>query len=65
MAVTEDEVKQWAQELGRTPTVITMGRLKLMPLPLESDAAIGSIEARYHDPTAGGWTATVAVMRFK
>jgi hypothetical protein len=65
VTVTEDETTQWAKDLSRPPSVITMGRHRLMPLQLEPGAAIGSIEARLHDPAAGGWTATVAVMRFK
>jgi hypothetical protein len=63
--VTEDEGLEWAKDLGRSPTVITMGRLKLLPLQVEREAAIGTIEQRLYDPTASGWTATVAVMRFK
>ena len=62
--VSEEEAKQWAGPLKAPPTVITMGALKLMPLPLEAGAAIGSIEKRLYD-AANGWTATIAVARLK
>ena len=64
VAVTDEEVKQWTVQLKGPPTVITMGALKLMPLPLEADAAIGSVSTRLYD-AGSGWTATVAIARFK
>jgi len=60
--VTDDEVKQWTESLKSAPTVITVDSLKLMPLQLEKDAAVGSIDAAHYDPAEGkGWTAAVTV----
>jgi hypothetical protein len=63
--VPETEAAEWAASLKRKPVVISMGKLKLIPLPLEGKAGIGSIEKTLYDPDAGGWTSTVALMRFK
>ena len=63
--VKDEELPEWAKTLGAAPQVIPFGPLKLMPLPLENDLKAGSIEKRLYDPAAGGWSATVAVMRFK
>ena len=63
--VKDAEVPEWAKILGAAPQVIPFGPLRLMPLPLEKDLPAGSLEKRLYDPTAGGWSATIAVMRFK
>lgn len=61
---TDEEAKSWASQLKIPPTIIAMGALRLMPLQLEANAAIGSVEKRLYE-AAGGWTATVAAARFK
>ncbi len=63
--VTDDEARQWADLLDAAPLVIRMGALKLMPLPLEPAAGFGTIARRLYDPAGSGWTATVAVGRYK
>ena len=63
--VKDEEVPEWTKALGAAPQVIPFGPLKLMPLPLEKDLKAGSLEKRLYDPAAGGWSATIAVMRFK
>ena len=63
--VKDEEVPEWTKTLGAAPQVISFGPLKLMPLPLEKDLKAGSLEKRLYDPAAGGWSATIAVMRFK
>ena len=65
VAVTEDELKAWSAQLKPPPTAISMGQRKLLPLQLETGAAPGTLEARLYDPTVNGWTATVAISRFK
>jgi len=65
LPVKDDEIPEWTKNLGAAPQVITFGALKLMPLPLEKDLKAGSIEKRLYDPAGGGWSATIAVMRFK
>ncbi|MDD5677442.1 MAG: hypothetical protein PHW60_05545 [Kiritimatiellae bacterium] len=61
----DEELPEWTKTLGSTPLVIPFGPLKLMPLPLEKNLKAGSLEKRLYDPAAGGWSATIAVMRFK
>ena len=61
---TDEEVKQWADTLKPAPQAIRMGPLQLVPLPLERGAALGTVDAKLYDPQ-NGWTATVAVMRFR
>jgi len=63
--VTDDEAKQWAGVLPAAPTVIKMGTRKLMPLQLEEGVAAGCIQSQLYDASAGGWSATVSVARFK
>jgi hypothetical protein len=62
--VSDEEASSWGAELKTPVTRIAMGRLKLMPLPLDPSAALGTIDKSLYDP-ASGWTATVAVCRFK
>jgi hypothetical protein len=63
---TDEEVKEWAGLLKSTPTAVTMGALKLVPLQLEKGSVVGAVESKYYDPTPGkGWTSTIAVTRFK
>jgi hypothetical protein len=62
--VKDEEAPEWTKTLGGAPQVITFGPLKLMSLQLEKDVKPGSIEKRLYDP-AVGWSATIAVMRFK
>lgn len=61
----DEDVPEWTKTLGAAPLVIPFGPLKLMPLPLEKGLKAGSLEKRFYDPAAGGWSATIAVMRFK
>lgn len=61
----DEEAPAWTKRLGGAPQVIQLGPLKLMPLQLEKDLKAGSIEKRLYDPAGGGWSATIAVMRFK
>jgi hypothetical protein len=64
--VTDDEVKEWAGQLKSTPTVVPVGASKLIPLQLEKGSAVGAIDSKYYDPAPGkGWTATIAITRFK
>jgi hypothetical protein len=63
--ISEEEAKPWAEKTKPPPVVLTLGALKLMPLQLEDGVSAGSIEPRLYDPAGGGWTATIAVRRFK
>ena len=63
--VKDAEVPELTGALGAAPQIIPFGPLKLMPLPLEKELKAGSLEKRLYDPAAGGWSATIAVMRFK
>lgn len=63
--VSDDEVTEWSKALKSKPTVINLGRLKLVALQLEAKAEIGSIEKKIYDPGNNGWTSTVALMRYK
>ena len=61
----DEELTDWTKTLGIAPLVIPFGPLKLMPLPLEKGLKAGSLEKRLYDPAGGGWSSTIAVMRFK
>ena len=63
--VPEAEAVEWAKSLKSKPIIINMGKLKLAPLPLEEKAVMGSVGKTLYDPDTGGWTSTVALMRFK
>ena len=63
--VSDEEVAEWKKGLKNAPTVISMDKLKLVPLQLEENAEIGSIEKKLYDSGANGWTSTVALMPFK
>ncbi|MEI6970627.1 MAG: hypothetical protein WCL44_03840 [bacterium] len=64
-AVTEDEVKSWTSSLTNAPTIIALGPVRALPLQLEKDSPIGTISKRLYDTGGGGWTATIAITRFK
>ena len=63
--VKDEEAPEWTKTLGMAPQVIPIGPLKLIALPLENGLKAGSLEKRLYDPAGGGWSATIAIMRFK
>lgn len=65
VSVSDDEAAEWTKTLKTRPEVISMGKLKLVPLSLEAKAEIGTIDKKIYDPDTGGWTSTVGLMRFK
>jgi hypothetical protein len=62
---TREEAQQWSPSLKQPPLLIRMGARRLMPLQLEPGAQAGTLESKYYDPAGSGWSATVAVTRFK
>lgn len=63
--VSDDEAAEWSKTLKIKPEVISMGKLKLVPLQLEAKAELGTIDKKLYDLDTGGWTSTVGLMRFK
>lgn len=63
--VTDAEIGEWSGTLKPAPTPVVMGPLRLLPLVLEAGCQPGAVPVAYRDPAAGGWTASVAVWRFK
>lgn len=58
-----------AAEVGagreKTPVVIRMGRLVLLPLPIEAGMQPGEIPEPYYNAESGRWTGTIALMRYR
>ena len=65
VSVSDEEAAAWTKTLKDKPQVISMGKRKLLPLPLEAKAGIGTIDSKLYDPKTGGWTSTAGLMRFK
>ena len=63
--VSDEEINQWKKGLEHVPAVISMDKLKLVPLQLEVNAEIGSIEKNLYDPAANGWTSAVDLFSFE
>ncbi|MDD4868923.1 MAG: hypothetical protein PHR77_00075 [Kiritimatiellae bacterium] len=57
--VSDEEITEWKKSLKNAPVVISMDKLKLVPLQLEADAEIGSIAKDLYDPVANGWALPV------
>jgi len=65
ISVSDEEVAEWKKGLKNAFTVISMDKLKLVPLQLEKNSEIGSIEKNFYDPAANGWTSPVDLIPFE
>ncbi|MDD4868925.1 MAG: hypothetical protein PHR77_00085 [Kiritimatiellae bacterium] len=62
---SDDEIAEWKKSLKNVPAVISMDNLKLVPLQLEANAEIGSVDKKLYDPGANGWTSAVNLKQCK
>ena len=65
VTVSDAEAESLADLTGKKPTVITFGKMSLMPLQLDSGSVAGQVSGKLYDPAKSRWTSTIALTRAK
>jgi len=65
VSISEDEVGELTESLGKAPTVIKMNDKSFLPLQLKPGSSVGTVDAELYDQKRGTWTAAIALNRFK
>ncbi len=61
----EADTKALGDAVGKPLSPIAVGAVNVIPLPLEANAAIGTIGETYYNAEQGRWTSSVAITSIK
>jgi hypothetical protein len=65
LSLPDNEVAELGKKTGKPTEVVTMGKTKLLTLPLEAGMAAGEMPGKLYDAKEKRWTSTVAVSRYQ
>ena len=65
LQLSPEDIEQLAKQTGKKAILVSLGKMKLVPLQLEKDLSPGEIEKKFYDPAKEHWTGTIELTQYK
>ena len=65
LQLSPEDIEQLAKRTGKKTTLVSFGKMKLLPFQLEKDLSPGEIEKKFYDPAGKHWTGTIELTSYK
>lgn len=65
LQLSPEDTEQLAKQTGKSATLVSFDKMKLLPLQVEKDLSPGEIEKKFYDPAEKHWTGTIELTRYK
>ncbi|HIJ58078.1 MAG TPA: hypothetical protein HPP41_00215 [Deltaproteobacteria bacterium] len=65
LRLSPEDIERLAKQTGKKTTLVSFGKMKLLPLQLEKNLSPGEIEKKFYDPAEEHWTGTIELTQYK